>query len=169
MKMEEFYKTEEITYYCKNCLSNECNSDVYRELWEKAKDIEEFKKLVREDKRVRLLYGTNEPLGDDWHYLRSILGDKQFKIKSDLSGVKVGNESFSIIIPNGLKDGDKETRVAVLNLSENNPKAFEFLTSIQGKFNIYADDFGYDVAKTMEGRYGIYYNKGFVVFEKWNY
>lgn len=97
-------------------------------------------------------------------YLTSVIGEKLFKVESRTGKVKVGNEDFIIGIPSGCED--EVHGVAMSNLQEKTSSDFNYLTSIEGKFNIYADGFGYDVAKTMEGRYGIYYNKGFVVFEK---
>lgn len=94
------------------------------------------------------------------------MGDKQFKTESDTGGIKIGNNGFTIIIPNGYGDGI--TRVAILEKEEMNNCTFDFFTSVFGSINIYDYDCGNEVECTINGRYGIYSKGGFVVFEKWN-
>lgn len=93
---------------------------------------------------------------------------KNFKTVSDAGSVKIGNGSFSILIPNGYGDG--MTDVCVVDDRNENPFAdvLKFLTSVEGKIDIYSADCGNSVETGLIGRYGIYYGYGFVVFEKWS-
>ena len=54
MTRSEFLETKEITQFCKDCLDNEFQPEylTIKELWEKASDINEFKKFVKENKEV---------------------------------------------------------------------------------------------------------------------
>lgn len=85
---------------------------------------------------------------------------------SDAGSVKIGNDSFTILVPNGYGDGF--TDVVVLSVDEDFEKdGFRFFTSVDGTFNIYSYDCGDKVKLTISGNYGIYYKDGFVVFEQW--
>ena len=165
MTRSEFLETKEITQFCKGCLDNEFQPEylTIQELWEKASDINEFKKFVKENKEVRLSQGAAELLKDDWNYLRSMLSDKMFKTDSEAGSVKIGNENFSILIPNGMGDGT--TRVDILNSDEFNRSAFYYFTIISGKFNIYSYDCGEEIEKEMNGKFQVYYKDGIVIFE----
>lgn len=84
---------------------------------------------------------------------------------SDAGSVKVGDDSFSILIPNGRGDG-----VTIVAISEERTPMthiMKFLTSISGTFNIYKHDCENEVRRTITGRYGIYNRDGVVLFEKW--
>ena len=95
----------------------------------------------------------------------SIIKDKYFITCSDAGSVKIGNNDMNFIIPNGVGDG--ETKVAILNKSEMNQSAFHFFTRIEGVFDIYNYDCGSEVEMTIEGRFGVYYKNGIVIFERW--
>lgn len=170
LTLYDFKTTKEISDFAKRCLENNWHGGkTYMKIWKESKNLKDFKQRVLQNEEVKLLQGTAELMKNDvdnWRYLRSILGDKQFKTSSDAGGVKIGNENFEIIIPNGVGDGI--TRVAVLNKNEMNDSAFDYITFCKGKINIYNYDCGCEIAKTIEGRYGIYSKDGFVVFEKWN-
>lgn len=99
-----------------------------------------------------------------WTRIRQMLGDKVFKTMSDIGGVKIGNDKFTVIIPNGYGDGD--TRIAIVNRGEINDNMFNFFAFIEGNINIYSYDCGDDVVRTISGKYGVYYWEGFVIFEK---
>lgn len=99
-----------------------------------------------------------------WVRIIQMLGDKVFKTMSDIGGVKIGNDKFTVIIPNGYGDGD--TRIAIVNRGEINDNMFNFFTFIEGDINIYSYDCGDDVVRTISGKYGVYYWEGFVIFEK---
>ena len=110
-------------------------------------------------------YDTN----GTWYYCRENMGDDRKYSISDAGGLKVGNDSFSVIIPNG--HGDGEMRYAILE-RENffADTIFKFFTSFSGEnINIYSYDCGEDIIETLpSGRYGAYYYDGLVVLEKWN-
>lgn len=102
-----------------------------------------------------------------WMMLRKNLGDRVFKTTSDAGSVKVGSDAFSVLLPNGRGDG--VTRCAIVDCGSWCSNFLTFFTSIQGDaINIYSYDCGSSVAKTIKGRYGVYYGDGFVVFEKWD-
>ena len=44
----------------------------------------------------------------------------------------------------------------------------DFTTMIDGDLNIYAYDCGYDVSRSISGRFGVYVYDGIVILEKWN-
>lgn len=94
------------------------------------------------------------------------LKGKIFVGLSDKGGLKVGNEDFSFVIPNG--SGDGLTKAAFVDDYSFDLSGFYFFTDIQGKFNIYDYDCGDKVLKTIEGRFGIFYGEGFVIFERWD-
>ena len=88
-----------------------------------------------------------------------------FTTNSEMGSVKVGNDKFATLIRN--RYGDGITKVAVVNGKAHlDVKHFE--TSLEGEFNIYSSDCGNKVACTLNGRYGVYSNDGYVVFEKWS-
>lgn len=102
-----------------------------------------------------------------WKAIRSMFGDRCFKTESDIGGVKVGNDEFSLIVPNGRGDGT--TRVAVFdNKKDFNERLMNFFTDIRGKFSIYDYDCGGTELVTLMGKFGVYYYDGLVAFEKWN-
>lgn len=88
-----------------------------------------------------------------------------FTTNSEMGSVKVGNDKFAMLIRN--KYGDGITKVAIVDGNASlDDKYFE--TSIEGEFNIYLSDCGNKVACTLNGRYGVYSNDGYVLFEKWS-
>lgn len=88
-----------------------------------------------------------------------------FTTNSEMGSVKVGNDKFATLIRN--RYGDGITKVAVVNGKAHLDVEY-FETSLEGEFNIYASDCGNKVACTLNGRYGVYSNDGYVVFEKWS-
>lgn len=104
--------------------------------------------------------------GSHWLRIRAMLGDRVFKTTSNVGGVKIGNEKFSVVIRNGRGDG--VTRVAVVDYDEFNTNMMTFETSCEGEFNIYAEDIGRGVAKRINGEFFIYVHDGIVVFVKMN-
>jgi len=90
---------------------------------------------------------------------------------SDIGGVLVGTKEIGVILTNGRGDG--ETKVLIIKKGEiETTGEYNFFTSLNGKFNIYNYDCSKrddaDIIKSIEGRYGIYYNSGTVVFEEWD-
>lgn len=136
----------------------------------KSKDTEDFidKYIACENFKCRQAYAAlikNCRQSKLFYAIRDMVGDKQFKTSSDAGGVKIGNNGFSVIVPNGRGDG--VTRVGILEQEEFNQNLLHFFTGVEGEINIYAYDCGDTIAKTISGRFGVYYGEGFVVFEKW--
>lgn len=151
-----------------NLRENEAH--VAEEILAEAKDTEDFINKYLEDGRVKNFYARNilaKTYKPDtyWKTIREFIGDQQFKTDSDAGSVKIGNETFSVLIPNGRGDGI--TRVAVVeDEPEFNSLDMDFFTSVSGKFGIYDYDCGDRVSMTLDGRYSVYYYDGFVVFAK---
>lgn len=100
-----------------------------------------------------------------WMRLRAMIGDQCKKVDADAGAVKVGNETWSLLIPNGHGDGD--IRYAVMDNSCFNTNMSEFVLSINGKFNIYSYDCGDDVKETLEGNFQVFVYDGIVVFYRY--
>lgn len=103
-----------------------------------------------------------------WSNIRKMIGDKRKYAECDAGSLKIGNESFSILIPNG--EGDGTMRYAVYAEGEEfNDDMLNFFTSVEGEvIDIYGYDCGFSVAEKLPaGRYGIYQGYGFVVIKKW--
>lgn len=105
---------------------------------------------------------------DHWKRVRDDI-ENWIRTSSDAGGLKVGNDSFSVIIPNGYGDGDMY--VAVVSKGCLNHDMLNFWTVISGdKLQIYDYDCGTEanVINTLSGRYGVFFGYGFVVLEKWD-
>lgn len=102
------------------------------------------------------------PDGKNWYRLRSMLGDNVRHTYSDAGSLKIGNEDFTILVPNGFGDG--EMRYAIVDQFNSN-MANPF-TLIDGKFNIYTYDCGNEIAEMIEGKFYIYYHDGIVIFKR---
>lgn len=91
---------------------------------------------------------------------------KKYYTESDAGSVRIGNDHFTILIPNGY--GDCTTTVHLLEQNEEQPEA-EFFTSFSGEnIKIYEYDCGGDAAVvTISGRFGAYYNNKNVYFIRW--
>lgn len=88
---------------------------------------------------------------------------KKYYTAADAGSVRIGNDQFTILIPNGYGDGT--TTVHILEREEEQPEA-RFFTSFSGKdIKIYAYDCGGDaVVATISGRFGVYINDKKVYF-----
>lgn len=180
MKLENLYNCKDLTDFQIRCLTNKSygpnpdshGAETYAKLWEQAKTVGEFKKLVRNCKEVRMMQGTVELLKDDEDFVKECLSDVGLRVRttSDAGSVKIGNDSFSILVPNG--SGDGETTIIITEHQRAfNSDLLQFFTSVEGTIDIYNYDCGGcggEVIKTIEGRYGIFYGHQFVVFEKWD-
>lgn len=163
--------------FIKSCLFNCLTADdEYKEFLtetlEKANNTEEFTEMFLANKKYKHKQGYQVLLRSEkpdqvWYFIRENFGDKCFKTMSDVGGVMVGNDDFSIIVPNGYGDGT--TRVAVFDKGEFYvDNLMQFFTSISGKFAIYGYDCDGAPETELDGRYGIYYYDGLVAFVKWN-
>jgi len=90
---------------------------------------------------------------------------------SDAGSVRIGNDKFQILIPNGCGDG--ETNVLIIDEDDKLDKNVKFFTVVEGEINIYNYDcasnpdlFPLEVIKTLKGRYGVYNHDGAVIFRK---
>ena len=147
-----------------------------RAMIRKATDTEDFidKFLACEDFIKMPLHEViikYERLERVWKFNRGVLGEDCFKTSSEMGGVKIGNDKFSLVVPNGRGDGT--TRAAVKSKAAQEAKSythhcFNFFVSVEGEFNIYSSDCGNEVAITVNGRYGVFYYDGMVLFEEWN-
>lgn len=96
--------------------------------------------------------------------VRAMLG-KNCKTTADAGSLKIGNDQFTINIPNGSKNNS--THYGILEQKDFNSDMMSFFTSVKGTFNIYECDYGDRVVETISGCFGIYYCDGIIVFEKW--
>lgn len=166
-KLDQYFERFEVM-----CLENSWHGGArYKELWEQAESKEEFLKLIAKDPEVRYKQATAILFKNDFHYLRDFFGDEEFKTYSDVGGVKVGNDTFNVVVPNGYGDG--VTRCRMVEKGTPWPSdAFTFWGCINGTdINIYEYDCGSDVERHLDGtRYGCFYNGtgSFVVFERWD-
>lgn len=88
---------------------------------------------------------------------------------SDAGSVKVGSDSFSVLIPTG--DGDGESAYCVytqqeLDADKINTADLNYFTLLSGKFSVYDYDCGDTVSDTLEGRFNVFYAEGIVFFVK---
>ena len=106
---------------------------------------------------------------------------KIFKTTSDAGSVRIGNDYFKVLVPNGYGDG---CTVVIVGEYEDEDAIAEdggkFWSIINGKdFSVYCSDCGNedDVATTLSGKYYVYIlgdtkkyiNKGAVAFIKSSY
>ena len=107
-----------------------------------------------------------EPNNETWYRLRGIFGDRCIKTLSDIGGVKIGNENFSVVIPNGRGDGI--TRIAVFDkMPDESIDEMHFWSNTNGEFYIYGYDCGDNAILKLSGKYLIYYYDGLVAFIKY--
>lgn len=91
---------------------------------------------------------------------------EKYYTESEAGSVRIGNDCFTILIPNGY--GDCTTIVHVVEKGEE-PSEAKFFTSFSGKnVNVYAYDCsGDDVVTTLSGRFGAYRSGKNVYFVRW--
>lgn len=90
-----------------------------------------------------------------------------FEVISDAGSVKIGNEAFTILIPNHYGDGS--TTVGIFNNSDDFDDRFmSYVTSVSGKFFIFSYDCGNnaETKAALDGEYSIFSESGFVAFVK---
>lgn len=92
---------------------------------------------------------------------------------SDVGSVLIGNKDWTFDVPNF--GGDGVTDIFVFdneNAFDDYRREFKYISSVQGKFNIYSNDCAFeandeDVLLTLKGRYGVYRGEHKVAFVKW--
>ena len=103
-----------------------------------------------------------------WYRIRRLFGDRQFKTISDAGGLKIGNDSFCVIVPN--RHGDGVTRVSVFHRGELPHNVLfnmmNYFTMVSGSFNIYACDCLDEVEMTLSGKFHVYNYDGLIAFEE---
>lgn len=132
-----------------NNLQNTCerlkNNNEYTKIYKKTlKKIEELKKELSELKKAaRITLYTF----------------------SDVGSVKIGNDNFNILLPNGCGDGN--TTVLILGKNEEPKENNHYICTIEGDYGIYSYDLGDEVIYEMQGKYNIYNShNGVVIFKK---
>lgn len=111
------------------------------------------------------VFGGSHSTPDLW--LKTIL--HRHSTISDAGSVKVGSDSFSVLIPTG--DGDGESAYCVytqqeLDADKINTADLNYFTLLSGKFSVYDYDCGDTVSDTLEGRFNVFYAEGIVFFVK---
>lgn len=157
--------------------SEEKTYSTIRKLIRKASDTEELIDLIVSCDELR---GTGERAyimkyerpSMIWREIRGIMGERCLKTVSDAGAVRVGNETFSVLIRNCRGDG--ATRVAVF---DEEPKELSglmgavmlFQTIMDGDFDVYDYDCtGGTPIMHLSGRYAAYSYDGLVIFIKCN-
>lgn len=165
---KEFEDIDHRVVHIKRCFGDFEDSNPLVKLWFKAKDLKDFYSLIKKDKYARMTQFVGELLRDDKDFVESLIENaERFYTSSDAGGVKIGNDSFSVIIPNGYGDTDKNI-VAVIDDNSLNKTAFDFWSVVEGtNISIYEYDCGNDTVATLSGEYGVYVNDRVIVFEKW--
>lgn len=169
-KADIIFSHETRDNFLKRCMKD-ANQEIVNKCARKAKNTEEF---------IDLYLACDEEIGTQfhaelmkrerpnlvWKTIRGIFGDRQFKTEADAGSVKVGNENFSVLIPNGYGDGF--TRVAIFSKEEFLAECYmNFLTLISGtNISIYSYDCGDEVCKVINGVFAVYAKDGFVAFVK---
>lgn len=174
----QFLDTKEIKDYTKRCLNNEGIYDykgsieIIKGYWSIAKTIDEFKNLIFRDERLENNQGYWELAKEDKQVWKKLIlkylekkADEKFTTESDIGSLAVGTNDFKYNISNLYGDGTNYVYIV-----ENNKhiRGLDFLTTIEGNFNIYDYDCGNNIVITLHGRYAIYRAERLFVFVKWN-
>lgn len=84
---------------------------------------------------------------------------------SNVGSVKIGNDKFNVLVPNGYGDGN--TTVLILGKNEEPRENNHYICTIEGDYGIYSYDLGDEVIYEMQGKYNIYNShNSVVVFKK---
>lgn len=102
---------------------------------------------------------------------------KEYYGDSDIGAVLIGNHDWTFAVPN--IGGDGTTKILVFDnegeefkTCQKNDK-LQFISSVQGEFNIYSYDCAYhnideaEILTTLKGRYGVYRGCWTVAFVRW--
>lgn len=162
-------------HYLAGCIEDD---ERCAELYEKCKTYDEFeRRVLNHECDSNIVYSLISMYGKDsdyhWYRIRDLFGDRCFKAYSDVGSLLVGNESFQMLIPNGMGDGT--TRVAIFKKDDDVFGGLVELMmdrkhgpTLSGKFNIYSYDCANpsvdEPCKTLDGRYFTYFYDGFVAF-----
>ena len=93
---------------------------------------------------------------------------KIYYTETNTGSLLVGTKEFSILVPNGLGDGEIRVKIGTKEELKNILKIF--WTRLKGEFNIYieenkerAED---NILTTLNGIYDVYYFSGTIYFEE---
>lgn len=144
------------------------------DILDRSKDMDQFVGCYLDNENYKHYQGYQELLKRErpemaLKYIHENFDYRLLEVSSDAGGVKVGNDTFSIVIPNGAGDGI--TRVAIFENQENfyAKDIMDFYTNVEGKrFYVYSGDTNGMPIQEMTGRYGVYIYKGYVAFVNWN-
>lgn len=173
---KKFLYTNEIKDFTKRCLNNESMYDfqgsieIIKEYWNTAKTVSEFKAMILNDKRLENNQGYWELAkeDEDFYYKKLSIylrdrADENFITTSDIGSLSIGTKDFKYNISNCYGDGINN--VFIFNKCTH-LECLDFLTTVEGNFNIYDYDCGNSISKTLKGRYGIYRGVKVFVFVK---
>lgn len=92
---------------------------------------------------------------------------EKYYTEADAGSVRIGNENFTVLIPNGW--GDCRTSVTILDKNEKVVKDTKFFTSFEGQnIKIYKYDCGGDEYVTiLSGRFGAYIGNKSIWLARW--
>ena len=97
--------------------------------------------------------------------LKRMFGERGFVTDSDRGGIRVFNESFSVVVPNG--KGNGTTYCAMFGQKEFNSELMEFSgITLEGKMSISDHDCEKRSRFDLNGSYSVYYSCGFIAFVK---
>ena len=165
MEKSNFNTTKEIGEFTKSCMMNSVfkeEKEIFLNHWAFAQTVEGFKTLVFGDERLFNHQAYAELSKETSGHTRRILDrlDNIIMTDSEAGGLKIGNNAFSIVIPNG--KGDGTTKVSIVEKFNRN--MLEYFTTVEGDINIYSHDCGDEVVRTIDGIYSIYYHNGIIIF-----
>lgn len=156
---------------CMDC-EHSANQELVNVCVADAKDVEEFIDLYLSHKEEVGSQFYDELLMRErpnrfFYAIREQYGDRQFKTCSDAGSVRIGNDSLSILIPNGYGDGI--TRVAIFDKAEfvlDNLMCYYTSISTSSAHVYDYDCDGGQPIRTISGNYAVYRAYGFVALVK---
>lgn len=91
---------------------------------------------------------------------------KCIKTFSDVGSLKIGNDDFTLLIPNGYGDGEMTCYITSgIGISEKD--GFEYFSLLSGEFNIYNYDRGDNIVHTTsDDNYHVWFGNGYVILNK---
>lgn len=176
MKWDEF-RTTNFSGFLKSCLAD---LDWTRQCWEQAEDPREFCKkfFTTTDQTVTTSQGyaglsKKMSARDHNEHCKLMLGkaDERLVTDSDRAGLKVGNDNFSVLVPNDGQDGETRTYVFKKDNGWFNPDLLDecrYFAALEGIFSIYENDCNGEKICDLSGKFFIYTAKnGKIIFDEW--
>lgn len=155
MEITTLYTTHYLDREVQYSMFNAKERKQYEEHWINAATMEQFKTLVKNDKRINLKREVGLMMRDDKEYIKEIMGQDVITLSYEETGVLIGNNTFVLEIPIESESGTYN--IAVVSDGLFNKAAFKYYTSISGRFNIY-DENG-NKCRNLNGMYDILLNK----------